>query len=92
MYTLQLRLTKEQFRVLAEQANSIGQSPERVAVELIGGNLERLARFRVGRRKAAINQLAREVEKPLPADPALAQKVEQDQLRRLAGIPDPYKR
>lgn len=46
-YRIDLLLTKDQFRLLVEQANTDGKSLEAVAATLIGGSLEKLALKRV---------------------------------------------
>jgi hypothetical protein len=43
IYTVQLRLSREQFKALVEQANTDGKSLEAVASSLICDNLEKLA-------------------------------------------------
>src|SRR5258708_4972961 len=91
-YVIRLHLSKEQFRALVEQANANGQSLETVAAALIGDDLEKLAAQRERHRRATIDQLSREVGKPLPVDSALRQQVNQNLTRRLGGISEPPKR
>jgi DNA polymerase elongation subunit (family B) len=86
IYTIQLRLTREQFQTLIEQANSNGQSLQAVASSLIGGDLEKLALERERRRRAVIDKLSRQINRPPAADPLLARQMDQNMLRQLAGI------
>ncbi len=90
-YTLRVRLSRDQFQTLVEQSNVDGQSLEAVASSIIGNNLERLALKREGDRRAMIIKLSHEIGRPPPTDPGLARQVDQQMLRRLAGIPDPLK-
>jgi hypothetical protein len=90
-YTIQIRLNREQFQTLVEQANTDGKSLEAVASSLIGGNLEKLAMQRDRYRRAMIDKLSREMFRPPPADPNLARQMDRNVLRRLASIPAPPK-
>lgn len=71
-YRIDLLLTKDQFRLLVEQANTDGKSLEAVAASLIGDDLEKLAMKRERDRRAMIDRLSRQIGRTPPADPNLA--------------------